>query len=189
MQRKGIQSETWAWSFPGPFGRFFPSALKLAAVVFFTGLAGLTCLTGGVLHAAPPCAVIVLYDDSGREVFEFSPPDGRFTIRFIHSWARTPVEEIFQVDEENNIVLRETVYEDFGAGLPYELTPESQMSMTVENGKVHIRDMHRIVPDLQVRTGQLIAAHVLLYEDKSVSFSDFVKPGSVVVFRVKNVKN
>ena len=114
-------------------------------------------------------------------------PHERFTVRFLHSWARSPVDEVFQVDTKNNIVLKETIYEDFGAGLPHE--PERPMSsMTIENGKIHIRDIDRIVPDLQVRTGRFVAAHTLMYGDKHVSFSDFAAPGDVVIFKAQNVK-
>jgi hypothetical protein len=149
-------------------------------------------LAGGVLHAAPPVFVVVLYDDSGREIFRFSPPDGRFTIRFLHSWAKTYVDEIFQVNERNDIVLKETIYEDSGAGLSHESGPGRLMSMTIESGKIHIRDIDRIVPDLQIRTGRVIAAHTLIYGDKAdkyVPFSDFAAPGSVVVFKAHSIKN
>ena len=138
-------------------------------------------------YANLPVTVVVLYDDAGMEKFRFSPADGRFTIRFIHSWAMSPVDELFQVDTRNNIVLKETVYEDFGAGLPYE-PPHSLSSMTVENGKIHIRDIDRIISDLQIRTARTVAAHTLIYKDRQVLFSDFTTPGDVVIFRAKNVK-
>ena len=144
-------------------------------------------MTGGALYAASPVAVVVLYDDSGREKLRFSPPDGRFTIRFLHSWARTHVDEIFQVNARNDIVLKETIYEDFGAGLPHEPEPgRPASSMTIEDGKIHIRDIDRIVPNFQIRTGRIIATHTLIYGDNYVSFSDFAAPGSVVIFKVQN---
>ena len=146
-------------------------------------------LTGGLLYAVSPVTAVVLYDDIGVEKFWFSPPGGRFTIHFLHSWARTPVDELFQVDARNNIVLTETIYEDFGAGLPHEPEPgRSQSSMTVENGKIHIRDIDRVVPDLRIRTGRFVAAHALIYGDKRVPFSDFSAPGSVVIFKVQSMK-
>ena len=144
---------------------------------------------GGVFYAASSITVLALYDDKGEEKFRFSPPDGRFTIRFLHSWARSLVDEVFQVDAGNNIVLKETLYEDFGAGLPHEPEPgRPASSMTVENGKIHIRDINRIVSDLQIRVGRFVAAHTLLYRDKRISLSDFVAPGSVVVFKVQSIK-
>jgi len=184
MQRRVTQPEQTQSGF---FGRFPPPAFFTAAFIAVF-LMSLMSFTGGALYAAPPALVIALYDDSGRESFRFSPPDGRFTIRFLHSWARTYVDEIFQINAKNDIVLKETIYEDFGAGLPHESEPGRPMSMTIENGKIHIRDINRIVPNLQIRTGRVIAAHTLIYGDKYIPFSDFAAPGSVVIFRAHSIK-
>ena len=175
----------------GLFGRFPPGVFLTAIfIAVFMGLASLTGLTVEALYAASPVVEIILRDDSGREKFKFSPPDGRFTVRFLHSWAKTYVDEIFQIDEKNNIVLKGTIYEDFGAGLPHQPEPgRPASSMTIENGKIHIRDIDRIVPNLQIRTGRVIAAHTLIYGDSYVPFSDFAAPGSVVIFKVQSIKN
>jgi len=154
--------------------RFLPRALLAA---FFALIAW-----GGV-YAASPISMVVLYNGE-REIFRFSPPDGRFTVRFTHSWARTPVDEIFQVSKENGFILTETIYEDFGAGLAHD--PESDSSMTIENGIIHIRGINRAIPDLQIRTGRVVAAHTLIYGNRYVPFSDFAAPGSAVIFRVEN---
>jgi len=127
--------------------------------------------------------MVVLYYGE-REIYRFSPPDGRFTVRFTHSWARTPVDEIFQIGEGNDFILKETIYEDFGAGLAHE--PESTSSMTIENGVIHIRGINRTIPNLQIRTGRVVAAHTLIYGSRYVPFSDFAAPGSAVIFRVEN---
>ena len=159
-------------------------AMKKKLFVFIAA-----CLMGGVFYAASSITVVVLYDDRGGERFRFSPPDGRFTIRFLHSWARSPVDEVFQVDDGHNIVLKETIYEDFGAGLPHEPEPgRPPSSMTVENGKIRIRDIDRVISDLQIRASRFVAAHTLIYGDKLVPFSDFAVPGSVVIFKVQSMK-
>ena len=140
-------------------------------------------MTGGVLYAASPVVFVVLLDGGGVEKFRFAPPEGRFTVRFMHSWAMSPVDEIFQVDVDNNIVLKETIYEDFGAGLPH--MPEPPSSMTVGGGKIHIRNIDRVINDLQIRVGRVVAAHTLIFGDRHVPFSDFAAPGSVVIFSTK----
>ena len=145
------------------------------------------CIVAATVYANLPVTVVVLRDYAGVEKFSFSSADGRFAVRFTHSWALSPVDELFQVDARNNIVLKETVYEDFGAGLPHE-PPHSLSSMTIENGKVHIRGIDRIISDLQIRTGRSVAAHTLIYRNRYVPFSDFAAPGDVVIFRAKSVK-
>ena len=145
------------------------------------------CLTGGGFYAVSPVVVVILFDGEGEEKFRFSPPGGRFTVRFMHSWAMSPVYEVFQADRDNNIILKEAVSRDFGAG--YAPEPGCAMSsVTVKDGKIHIRGIDRIIPDLQVRTGRVVAAHTLIYGDKRIPFSDFAAPGSVVIFRTQSIK-
>ena len=147
------------------------------------------CLIGWGLYAVSTVTVVVLINDEGDEKFSFSPPGGHFTVRFMHSWAMSPVYELFQIDRENNIILKGAISEDIGAGLPH--SPESghaAPSMTIEGGKIHIRGIDRIIPDLQIRTGRTVAAHTLVYGDKLVPFSDFAAPGSVVIFRVQSIR-
>ena len=142
------------------------------------------------VYLSQPVTVVFLYDETGGEKYRFVlAPSERFTVRFLHSWARSPVDEVFQVDPENNIVLKETAYEDFGAGLPHEPEPGRPVSsMTVENGKIHIRGIDRTVPDLQIRVGRFVAAHTLIYKDKHVPFSEFAAPGSVVIFKAQSMR-
>jgi hypothetical protein len=154
-------------------------------ILFAVGLA----LTAMVNYAKAPVQAVVLSDEAGRARYVFSlKPGGRFTVRFLHSWARSPVEEIFAA-EDDTLILKETVYEDFGAGLPHE--PEHAASaMTVENGKIYVRDIDRPVPNLQVRAGRLVANHELIHKDeknkdRTIPLSRFVQPGDVVVFDVR----
>lgn len=86
-------------------------------------------------------------------------------------------------------MLKETVYEDFGAGLPHEPEPgRPRESMTVEDGKIYIRNIYRPVPNLQVRVGRWVAGHELIFNDTKVPFSSFAAPGSAVGFRIQNVR-
>lgn len=146
-------------------------------------------LTAMVNYAKTPVQTVVLSDEAGKVQYIFPlKPGGRFTVRFLHSWARSPVEEVFAV-ENDTLILKDTVYEDFGAGLPHE--PERSASvMVVENGKIYVRDIDRPVPHLQMRVGRLVANHELIHKDeknkdKTISFSRFVQPGDVVVFDVR----
>jgi hypothetical protein len=160
----------------------------LCRLLFAVGLA----LTAWVNYAETPVQTVVLSDEAGKAQYMFPlKPGERFTVRFLHSWARSPVEEVFVV-EDGILKLKETVYEDFGAGLPHE--PEHSGSlMVVENGKIYVRDIDRPVPNLQIRVGRLVANHELIHpspnakieKNKTIPFSRFAQPGSVVVFDVR----
>ncbi len=113
----------------------------------------------------------------------------RFCMRFIHSVALTPVDECFS-PEGGNIVLKSTIYHDFGAGLPH--APEFGQTMSVKDGKIIIEGYSLRIPDLQIRVGR-IAKHMLLlphvFSDKvdEVYLAKFVKPGEVVSVKAKRL--
>ncbi len=112
-----------------------------------------------------------------------------FFVRFTHSVALTPVDEFFVVNEED-IVLKRTVYHDFGAGLPH--MAEAGQSMVFEDGKIIISGFNLIIPTLHVRVGR-IAKHRLyvpnLFTNKFTRFSldSFVKPGQALALNIKQM--
>jgi len=67
-----------------------------------------------------------------------------FTLKYTHSVARTPVWEIFTIDDKYQIVLIETDFLDHGAGLPY--APFDEEMFVEEDGKFKIKNMRRVMP-------------------------------------------
>ncbi len=120
------------------------------------------------------------------EVLVVSPLWGsrQFGILFTHSVALTPVEEWFDV-QGNEIILLSTIYQDFGAGLPHDV--ENGQDMIVKDGKIYIHGYNMRLQRLPVRVGR-IAKHKLLLspfwgkEMHVLSLEDVVSPGQVVDF-------
>ena len=85
---------------------FFASliaAFVLAAVLFFPFFQGVTitdCKTGRLIyyHAA----------DAGDQ----------FSVYYIHSVNKSPVEDFYAVGRGNEVILEKTVFKSFGAGVP-----------------------------------------------------------------------
>ncbi|PKP57235.1 hypothetical protein CVT91_11105 [Candidatus Atribacteria bacterium HGW-Atribacteria-1] len=71
-------------------------------------------------------------------------PGDKFTLKYTHSVAKTPVWEIFTIDKDYQIVLIETDFLDHGAGLPYASFGEEMF--VEEDGKFKIKNMHRVMP-------------------------------------------
>ena len=69
--------------------------------------------------------------------------EDKFTLKYSHSVALTPVWEIFTIDNSFQIVLIETDFLDHGAGLPY--TVFDQEVFLNEDGRFKIKNMHRIM--------------------------------------------
>jgi hypothetical protein len=60
-----------------------------------------------------------------------------FTIKWIHSVEKTPWRETYQLTDEGELLLIETAFQSFGAGVPHQ-----KGTMTVEDGEVVIRDIN-----------------------------------------------
>ncbi|WP_286951514.1 MULTISPECIES: DUF1850 domain-containing protein [Aminobacterium] len=106
----------------------------------------------------------------------------RFTIRCIHSVEKTPVDETYEI-VEGYITLVETVYSDFGAGLPHCIS-ENQ-SFTREPGKFIITGYNLKIPQLEIRVGRF-ADHAFLFKKNIIKLEDWVEPGQPVSFQIEN---
>lgn len=63
--------------------------------------------------------VLVIQNNTTGIKTEFYLPDSRFSLGYIHSVMKTPAEEFFYINENNDIILEKTIYESFGVGLPF----------------------------------------------------------------------
>ena len=81
-------------------------SLILAVILVFTGL--------------QERDVLVVEEQKTGEKHLFFPVDGHFELGYTHSVLLTPVDEYFEINEQNELILQKTIYESFGVGLPYE---------------------------------------------------------------------
>lgn len=154
-----------------------------------------TLLWAGAARAASPDGTdgdLVLKNADGAVLFSCPAREGlSFGIRYIHSVAKSPVEDWFRVSQQT-IFLEKTVYQDFGAGLPH--TPGPGQTMSTGDGHIVISGYHKALPSFDVRVGR-IAQHTLLLpledaaEGKSargmtreIPLAELAPPGSAVTF-------
>jgi len=69
--------------------------------------------------AAGKGRLLVVQNNTTGHKIEFYLPERQFSLGYIHSVMKTPAEEFFRINENNEIVLEKTVYESFGVGLPF----------------------------------------------------------------------
>lgn len=74
--------------------------------------------------------VLVLQDGHRGTEYRIAVPDRVFTLSFIHSVHHTPVHEVYQINGDNTLVLKELRYSSLGVGMPYDY----------ENGTLEIID-------------------------------------------------
>jgi len=106
-------------------------------------------------------------------------PGDKFTLKYTHSVALTPVWEIFIIDKDYQIVLIETDFLDHGAGLPYT-TFENEI-FTEEEGRFKIKNMHRIMPNpIYYRIGA-IRENIFYFKDEEINLSSSVGDNLITI--------
>ena len=102
-----------------------------------------------------------------------------FSIRYIHSVQKTPVIEVFTVNLREGIELRETLYKDFGAGLPFLVEGSSRFKSG--GGWYRLYGIRRYLRDMVFRVGRF-ADFTLLRGGKEIPLTRFERPGGSVRF-------
>lgn len=160
-------------------------AVLLCCILLWTG-------TTQAASSSKEHSALLLKDAAGTVLFSCPVQDGMtFGLRYIHSVAKTPVEEWFCISNQT-IFLEKTIYQDFGAGLPHN--PEPGQTMTTGNGHIVISGYHRALHSFDVRVGR-IAQHTLLLplentaekhpahaQVREISLASLAPPGSAVTF-------
>lgn len=138
------------------------------------------CLLFALVLFLPIFKVVAFeYENSEEMLAYFRVEDHkRFEILYTHSIHLTPVLESYLIDENNNIVQTDLVYEHFAVGMPSNAHEGEKF--VIENGKYHIKNMSRSFPFIDLRVGQVVANHQLLLDDKKIPFKSFVEPGTWV---------
>lgn len=105
----------------------------------------------------------------------------RFSIEYTHSVQLTPVIEIYYIDKKGEIILEESYFYSYGAGLPSDTPYKFEIT---KNG-FRIYDIDEIMDNLIYRTGAVKANHKINIKGKSYPFLDFSEPRAGVKFEVE----
>lgn len=107
----------------------------------------------------------------------------RFNVEHVHSVQLVPVIEMYLIDDKNNIILEESYFYSYGAGLPATTSYEFEMT---ENG-FRIYNINEKMDNLVYRTGAIRANHQINIKGKSYDFLGFSKPRTGVKLEVKRI--
>jgi hypothetical protein len=86
----------------------------------------------------------------------------KFAIKYLHSVARTPVIEFFEI-KDGKILLTGTEYQSYGAGLP---TSAVSGEYIVEDDKFIIKNINQFLPDIMLRVSDY-AEHEFIFNQKN----------------------
>ncbi|WP_077211229.1 DUF1850 domain-containing protein [Bacillus dakarensis] len=108
----------------------------------------------------------------------------KFKIKYIHSIHLSDVVESYVVTKDEQIQQYELMYEDYGIGMPSNASEGEIFEQ--KDGKYYIKNMKRIFPFFDLRIGQVVANHTVIYKNREYALSEYMEPGTWV--RIKIVK-
>ena len=105
-----------------------------------------------------------------------------FTVLYTHSVELCPVTETYIIENED-IILTETYFESYGAGLP--ATTPYKFEKTDRGFRIY--DINKLIEDLVYRTGGVIANHSISFKNNEYKFLDFSSPREGVRLKIKKI--
>jgi hypothetical protein len=112
--------------------------------------------------------------------------DKAFSIQYTHSIHLSEVEEIYRQTTSHDIQQTSLLYEDTAIGMPSNAVGEEVFERT-EDGRYLISNMDKRFPYIDIRIGQVVANHRLVYEDKVYPLKNYFREGSIVRVQFKKV--
>jgi len=112
-------------------------------------------------------------------------PGDNFSTLYIHSVEKTPVKEIFVIDNQYRIILSETQVSSSGAGLPSQIFEEEQFLL--KDGKFIINNINIFLPFIPLKVGKT-SHNIFFFKEEIVDLSSLIGDGLVYI-QVKKVEN
>jgi hypothetical protein len=139
----------------------------------------LTLMTATKVRPGDTPALLV-FDPCNQEIILRAPlVYGRsFTIRYIHSVDRSPVFEVFEVKKGEGLVLRETYFSMFGAGMGHW---EGHGEIVQEGRWIKIKEINRSIGSFILRIGSPEVAHTIIMDGEEWNLSHRASGRRVIV--------
>ncbi|MDD3030783.1 MAG: DUF1850 domain-containing protein [Atribacterota bacterium] len=119
------------------------------------------------------------FNDGKKLLVERINPNEHFTLKYTHSVSKTPVWEIFQINNKGILILVETHFLDHGAGLPYAAF-DNEIFVNEDN-LFKIKNMSRIIKmPLYYRIGR-IRENYFIFNGKEIDLSKTVGDSVVII--------
>lgn len=147
----------------------------------FTFMLLVSCI---VLLNIPFYPILVIRDSKTEQLVWSSriQNDDTFGIRWTHSIHRSSVEELYRMEQEQ-IILSEMTFHDYGIGMENDLAPGEQL--VFQDGQFRILHMNRLFPALHLITGQVRADHTLLFAGTQIPLRSLTDPGSAITIQIE----
>jgi hypothetical protein len=138
----------------------------------------------GTAKAIHPLLLIIENGNGSSLISIPIEPGECFAIRYIHSVDISPVYEIFYADDKKGIIIKETYFKMFGAGMGH--WPQ-RGTIVEQNGWIFIKDMHITIGEFYLRIGAPSVDHTILIKNQEIRLSRMI-PGSRVRIYIKHAR-
>jgi hypothetical protein len=164
-----------------PGGNHMQKLLNTAATIAFL----LHLLTSQAAATSVHPLLLIIENGDGSSLISIPiEPGESFTIRYIHSVDISPVHEVFYADEKKGIMIKETYFKMFGAGMGHW---PGRGTIVEENGWIFIKDMDIAIGEFYLRVGTPAVDHTILIKGQEIRLSRML-PGSRVRLYIKQVE-
>ncbi len=111
-------------------------------------------------------------------------PGDKFSITYIHSVNKSPVEDQFCIDNDYSILLQKSIFKSFGAGVPSNLTDGDKFEYYKD--RIEVSFINRKIDNLLMFVG-VIAEHHFLMNGKDLKLNELISPQRSVHFSIKKI--
>lgn len=131
----------------------------------------------GVLFLPVQKVLVFEYENTGKVLGYMSiGEEVPFAVKYTHSIHLSDVVETYELNQRGQIVQRQLEYEDFAIGMPSDAVGNE--TFVEKDGRYMIENMNRAFDYVDLRIGQVVANHTLIYRKHQIPLSSFVKEGT-----------
>jgi len=142
---------------------------QMRRYLFIMMMGFLTLIAATTVRAGGKAALLVC-DHNSKEIILKTPfaYGQTFSIRYIHSVDHSPVFEVFTAKKGEGLVLKETYFRMFGAGMGHW---EGHGKIVQEGQWIKIKDINQSLGSFILRVGSQGVAHTILMGEKEWNLS------------------
>lgn len=111
-------------------------------------------------------------------------PGDTYTITYTHSINKSPVDDVFEIQQDYSIMLKKTVFRAFGVGIPSETVGDQVMN--IFDDRIEIDNINMPVKEHLVFVG-LIADHRFTVHNQQIHLNKLIEPQQTVQFEVRRL--
>jgi hypothetical protein len=152
----------------------------VAIVIAVAGLAGAV----GTCAFASRGPHLLVEDIGGRRILhrERAWPGAIFTLDYIHSSERVPVQGTFRIERDGALAVVETAFAGFGPGLP-QLGPRDDWR--IERGMIVHRPQSEPLAELRVRVARVARQRLTTPSGRALDLWALTAPGAAILVKVR----